>query len=49
VTDDASEAARQTRTAHARWLDPDVPADDHGEWAGVVGEWLLELFEPTPL
>lgn len=27
----------------------DIPADQHGEWAGVVGEWLLELFEPTPL
>lgn len=24
-----------------------VPPDAHGEYAGAVGEWLLELFEPT--
>ena len=24
-----------------------VPHDAHGEYAGAVGEWLLELFEPT--
>jgi hypothetical protein len=24
-----------------------VPSDAHGDYAGVVGEWLLELFEPT--
>lgn len=26
-----------------------IPLDDHGEWTGNVGGWLLELFEPTPL
>jgi hypothetical protein len=26
-----------------------VPLDDHGEWRGNVGGWLMELFEPTPL
>ena len=26
-----------------------IPANDHGEWTGNVGGWLLELFEPTPL
>jgi hypothetical protein len=26
-----------------------VPPDDRGEWAGNIGGWLLELFEPTPL
>ena len=26
-----------------------IPPDDHGEWSGNVGGWLLELFEPTPL
>lgn len=26
-----------------------IPADDHGEWSGAIGDWLLELFEPTPL
>ena len=25
----------------------DVPPEAHGEFAGAVGEWLLELFEPT--
>lgn len=25
-----------------------VPPDDRGAWAGNVGGWLLELFEPTP-
>jgi len=24
-----------------------VPPDAHGEYAGAVGDWLLELFEPT--
>ena len=24
-----------------------IPPDDHGEWAGNVGGWLLELFEPN--
>ncbi len=24
-----------------------VPPTDHGEYAGAVGEWLLELFEPS--
>ena len=24
-----------------------VPPEAHGEYAGAVGEWLLELFEPT--
>jgi Ser/Thr protein kinase RdoA (MazF antagonist) len=24
-----------------------VPPPAHGEYAGAVGEWLLELFEPT--
>jgi hypothetical protein len=26
-----------------------IPPDDHGEWTGTIGGWLLELFEPTPL
>jgi Phosphotransferase enzyme family len=26
-----------------------IPPDDHGEWTGNVGGWLMELFEPTPL
>jgi hypothetical protein len=26
-----------------------IPPHDHGAWAGNVGGWLLELFEPTPL
>jgi hypothetical protein len=26
-----------------------IPPRDHGPWAGYVGGWLMELFEPTPL
>jgi hypothetical protein len=26
-----------------------IPPHDHGPWAGNVGGWLMELFEPTPL
>lgn len=26
-----------------------IPAEDQGEWAGNVGGWLLEAFEPLPL
>jgi hypothetical protein len=26
-----------------------IPSWDHGPWAGHVGGWLMELFEPTPL
>jgi len=26
-----------------------IPPEEHGPWAGNVGGWLLDLFEPTPL